>query len=594
MHLGDDAKNAGRYHKALTQSRAVAYDIATDPRKYFLPREERDAYAAEQDAAHNFTAADRAHLAEARRLRFDPANPPPQVRSALHTHEGYVRQYLGHPFAGDTHRPAPIEGTPAEIENEIRARVDQDYDRAQLRRQIADREVEHDRAQRRRQIADEEERGFAEGDFDERDLDALDAQGAGVRRFPSLRDAKAHAAVGWSGGRLARGRTRSSVHGGAIKYSAQFLAQHPELEGQDATEEAVVAHGEASNAATRAALEAEGLPPDALDPVRMRDVNTHEYRTMPTYEAEAQKAQVAQELADKRGPDPWAILDTVGEVAGMIPGLSGVGHAIQAGAPLLHAAANATLGSGLVGAGKLGRKPFHKSAQSDIRAELKRVRDATETLNPKRWFEAHRHAPDWHHHCFRNDMLNQYQQFLQSELEHDPGTRNPQLSTFQHFARTHPGAHPRRWERLPDISAAEGRRLAFTPFEGELPDLTLDAIGEDHGGAVHTTGRQFHDGKIYKITSAAGRVAYIGSTFYPLDTKMRMHRNHYSSYKQGGMHYVSSFDVLKHPDAKITLIERCPGSSKRALEVREGYWQKRGVAGYRSVNRFKAAQHAER
>ena len=322
------------------------------------------------------------------------------------------------------------------------------------------------------------------------------------------------AAIGWSGGKLVRRaisrrstsssnnnkwpslafprrlmhqppskrHLRSALHGGKIAYSAAFLAQHPELAEQEATADsatqAVVQHGQASNAALRDELEAEGLPPDALEPVRMRDVHTHEYRTMPKYEAEAQKQEVQKELQERRGPDPWEILDTLGHAVEYVPGLQGVGHAITTGGPLLHSAAEAVLGSGLD--------------------------DAASTA----------------------------------------------------------------------ATAAAAAAAAAV------------------GGAVHTQGSQFRDGKIYLLSSATGRVCYVGSTFYPLEDKLRMHKNHYSAFKHGTMHYVSSYDVLKHPDAKIRLLAKCACKTKRALEIAEGKWQRKTYPGFRKVNRFRAAQHA--
>ena len=132
---------------------------------------------------------------------------------------------------------------------------------------------------------------------------------------------------------------------------------------------------------------------------------------------------------------------------------------------------------------------------------------------------------------------------------------------------------------------------------GVLPDYNLSQDhlpppAEDIGEAMATEGSQFKTGKIYKISSTRGKKAYIGSTFYDLKDKFRMHKNHYASYKNGKMHYVSSFDVLKYPDARITLLETYPCRSKRSLEVAEGRWQRKSYPGYTLVNRFRAAEHA--
>ena len=65
--------------------------------------------------------------------------------------------------------------------------------------------------------------------------------------------------------------------------------------------------------------------------------------------------------------------------------------------------------------------------------------------------------------------------------------------------------------------------------------------------------------KIYRIVSEVGNNQYIGSTSQPrLCERMRTHRKDYRGWKEGKHNFVSVFDVLKHGDAKIILIQSYP------------------------------------
>ena len=81
-------------------------------------------------------------------------------------------------------------------------------------------------------------------------------------------------------------------------------------------------------------------------------------------------------------------------------------------------------------------------------------------------------------------------------------------------------------------------------------------------------------GKIYKITSEETQNVYIGSTCkLLLCQRMNGHRGAYKLWLSGKSNaYVSSFEILKFSDAKITLIENCACSSIDELKKCERKW----------------------
>jgi len=79
-------------------------------------------------------------------------------------------------------------------------------------------------------------------------------------------------------------------------------------------------------------------------------------------------------------------------------------------------------------------------------------------------------------------------------------------------------------------------------------------------------------GRIYKLESYQTEDFYIGSTCQPLCERLAQHKSHYKCFQHGKGHYRTSYEILKYPDAKITLIEYFPCNSKEELEAREGKW----------------------
>lgn len=80
----------------------------------------------------------------------------------------------------------------------------------------------------------------------------------------------------------------------------------------------------------------------------------------------------------------------------------------------------------------------------------------------------------------------------------------------------------------------------------------------------------YSKGKIYKIISSKTDKIYIGSTTSNLSIRMANHRNHYRQWKKNNKYfYMSSFEVVKYPDAKIILLENWRCSSRDSLVARE-------------------------
>jgi len=83
----------------------------------------------------------------------------------------------------------------------------------------------------------------------------------------------------------------------------------------------------------------------------------------------------------------------------------------------------------------------------------------------------------------------------------------------------------------------------------------------------------FNNSKIYKITSEASGLTYYGSTTMSLYNRMIRHRAAYQRYTTGAsVAFTSSFMVLGHDDAEISLVEIYSCNSNRELCEREGHY----------------------
>ena len=78
--------------------------------------------------------------------------------------------------------------------------------------------------------------------------------------------------------------------------------------------------------------------------------------------------------------------------------------------------------------------------------------------------------------------------------------------------------------------------------------------------------------KIYKLTSPSTTSVYIGSTTQPLYKRHFDHKEMYKRYLNNKTNYTTSFELIKHNDTAITLLERTPCNSKEELAARERHY----------------------
>jgi hypothetical protein len=76
--------------------------------------------------------------------------------------------------------------------------------------------------------------------------------------------------------------------------------------------------------------------------------------------------------------------------------------------------------------------------------------------------------------------------------------------------------------------------------------------------------------KVYAIRSHQTDKIYIGSTTEKLARRLANHRGHYKLYLKGTYHYVTAFELLKHDDHYIELIEEYNCQNREQLNKREG------------------------
>jgi len=81
-------------------------------------------------------------------------------------------------------------------------------------------------------------------------------------------------------------------------------------------------------------------------------------------------------------------------------------------------------------------------------------------------------------------------------------------------------------------------------------------------------------GYIYKIYSDSCKEVYIGSTMQKyLSSRWASHKHKYKEHLRNRYNYVSSFEIIKHGDAKIELLETYYFDDRKELFQREGYYQ---------------------
>ena len=76
-------------------------------------------------------------------------------------------------------------------------------------------------------------------------------------------------------------------------------------------------------------------------------------------------------------------------------------------------------------------------------------------------------------------------------------------------------------------------------------------------------------GRIYKISSSKCDGCYIGSTTQTLAKRFGKHRVNYRAYLKGKQRYTTSYEIVKHDDAKIELLHEGVFPTKFDLECAE-------------------------
>ena len=98
---------------------------------------------------------------------------------------------------------------------------------------------------------------------------------------------------------------------------------------------------------------------------------------------------------------------------------------------------------------------------------------------------------------------------------------------------------------------------------------------------------KYQRGKVYKIISPHTDMIYIGSTTEPtLARRLAGHKGTYNRYLAGNHNYVSSYEILQHPEYRIVLVESYPCDSRDKLLAREQHHI--DLAGDTCVNRQRA------
>jgi hypothetical protein len=76
-------------------------------------------------------------------------------------------------------------------------------------------------------------------------------------------------------------------------------------------------------------------------------------------------------------------------------------------------------------------------------------------------------------------------------------------------------------------------------------------------------------GRIYKIKSAQTDKVYIGSTLQTIQKRFLMHKRGYKNYQKGKGGNMTSYEILKHGDATIELIDEREYETKDELQYKE-------------------------
>lgn len=85
---------------------------------------------------------------------------------------------------------------------------------------------------------------------------------------------------------------------------------------------------------------------------------------------------------------------------------------------------------------------------------------------------------------------------------------------------------------------------------------------------------KYNDSIVYLISSIHTNDVYVGSTTQDINTRMKQHLNAYNQFViyQSENNYCYSFDILKHGDCEITLLENVNANTNEELRIREDYY----------------------
>ena len=79
-------------------------------------------------------------------------------------------------------------------------------------------------------------------------------------------------------------------------------------------------------------------------------------------------------------------------------------------------------------------------------------------------------------------------------------------------------------------------------------------------------------GRIYKIISPQTEKVYVGSTTDSINQRFSKHKCDYKRYQDGKGKYITSYEILKHGDAVIELIEEKRYENRNNMIQREMFY----------------------
>ena len=81
----------------------------------------------------------------------------------------------------------------------------------------------------------------------------------------------------------------------------------------------------------------------------------------------------------------------------------------------------------------------------------------------------------------------------------------------------------------------------------------------------------YKNSKIYKIVSDSTDQVYYGSSTQKLSLRFSDHKASYKIWTKNKKKYTTSYEIIKHGDSKIILVEKFPCDDKDELRARERY-----------------------